>query len=153
MSRRELFGADTDEPNRMELAFQQYNDFIKVIASNDYRPITDDVERTLSLRRLHDKIYNLEDYDRVHEKTFPATDVFEPMNMKAAYVMNGKGSARYQMYQEFVMREVHKNTGLNLKEWMDLTPVDQNIIKEIIDEKRNIETRETERLTNSLSKD
>lgn len=152
VTRRELFGADDPNPDKRELVYSKFNEFIRTLSSNLYEPIglTDDVERTLSLRRLHDKIYGLRNHDDVAPKTHPATDAFDPMAMKSAYVLNGKGSMRSQMFQDFIMREINKHTGMSIQDWLNLTIADQKLILEIIEDKRNLEQKETDRLTNQL---
>ena len=74
------------------------------------------------------------------------------MTMKKPYDLFGDGSYLSILSDEFVIYDIYPNTGLTLKEWLNMTRVEQKIIKKSVDRKKKLQTTLNQEANNEMER-
>lgn len=141
----------TEEGNENIAVNKNTDDLIRAIVSNK-NVIKDDGYKHISLRFLHDKLYGLK-YIRPNNPNtanYANEDLMEPMLMKPAYELIGEGCLLEKYSDEFVLEDIYKYTGITFSEWLNIIPVEQQVIIRSVRKKKELEIKANENLTKEL---
>ena len=130
---------------------------MRVIVSGEAKPIKDDGEKHLSLLSLHDACYGLDHYsecsiEKADGSLVPPHESLRPMTMKKPYDLFGEGCYLSILSDEFIIHDIYPNTGLTLKEWLNMTRVEQKIIKKSVDRKKKLQTTLNQEANNEMER-
>ena len=127
------------------------DNFIRAIVSNK-TVIKDDGYKHITLRFLHDHLYNLRYIkpNNPNSANYKNEDLMEPMLMKPAYELIGEGCLLEKYSDEFILEDIYKYTGITFSEWLNIIPVEQQVIIRSVRKKKELEIKANENLTKEL---